>query len=43
LPRVESPEDAHVLTQLGVDCLQGYHHGAPVVHPPWRQDGKRRA
>jgi EAL domain-containing protein (putative c-di-GMP-specific phosphodiesterase class I) len=33
------------LAGIGMDCLQGYHFGAPVVHPPWRQaeKGRRRA
>lgn len=33
---VERAEDARYLTQIGVDCLQGYYFGAPTVHPPWR-------
>lgn len=43
---VENADDASVLAQLGVDCLQGYLTGAPTVSPPWqeeRQDKRRRA
>ncbi|MGB0799976.1 MAG: EAL domain-containing protein [Planktomarina sp.] len=35
---VESAADANLLIELGVDCLQGYHFGAPTVSPPWRRD-----
>ena len=31
---VETASDADVLTKLGVDCLQGYHLGAPTLTPP---------
>jgi len=34
---VETASDAEVLTELGVDCLQGYHLGVPTLTPPWRQ------
>ncbi len=42
---VEDARDATYLAGIGMDCLQGYHFGAPVVHPPWRQPekGRRRA
>lgn len=30
---VETAEDAACLTSMGVDCLQGYHFGAPSVRP----------
>ncbi len=33
---VESAEDARYLIDIGVDCLQGYHFGAPVTQAPWR-------
>ncbi len=33
---VESARDAAWLTSIGMDCLQGYHVGAPTVVPPWR-------
>ena len=32
---VERAEDARYLTQIGIDCLQGYYFGAPTVQPPW--------
>ena len=34
---VETAQDAAFLTELGVDCMQGYYFGAPTVVPPWRQ------
>jgi EAL domain-containing protein (putative c-di-GMP-specific phosphodiesterase class I) len=33
---VESAEDARYLIDIGVDCLQGYHFGAPETEAPWR-------
>ena len=32
---VETPAEAAWLQALGVDCLQGYHFGAPSLVPPW--------
>lgn len=32
---VENGRDAAVLTDMGIDCLQGYHFGAPTTRPPW--------
>jgi EAL domain-containing protein (putative c-di-GMP-specific phosphodiesterase class I) len=32
---VERREDAELLIEMGVDCLQGYLFGAPTVRPPW--------
>jgi EAL domain-containing protein (putative c-di-GMP-specific phosphodiesterase class I) len=32
---VETPQEAAWLTAAGVDCLQGYHFGAPTMNPPW--------
>ncbi|MEM1234395.1 MAG: EAL domain-containing protein [Pseudomonadota bacterium] len=41
---VESAKDAEFLSSLGIDCLQGYHFGAPSLSPPWKaQDSARRA
>ncbi|MCO6385040.1 EAL domain-containing protein [Oceanicola sp. 502str15] len=42
---VENAEDAAVLSEIGVDCLQGYHFGAPTTSPGWREfpQGMRRA
>jgi EAL domain-containing protein (putative c-di-GMP-specific phosphodiesterase class I) len=34
---VENMADFQWLTQLGVDCQQGYFFGAPSVQPPWAQ------
>lgn len=33
---VETKADADMLGSLGVDCLQGYLHGAPTTRPAWR-------
>ncbi|WP_343116554.1 EAL domain-containing protein [Ostreiculturibacter nitratireducens] len=33
---VENARDAAFLTSAGVDCLQGYHFGAPTLSPPWK-------
>lgn len=39
---VESAEDAATLVEMGVDCLQGYHFGAPTTQPDWlRKDRKQ--
>lgn len=32
---VERAQDVEVLTQMGVDCLQGYYYCAPEVRPSW--------
>jgi len=41
---VERAEDAAWLQAQGVDCLQGYLFGMPVLHPlPCRLDAQRRA
>ena len=32
---VERPEDAQLLAEMGVDCLQGYYFAAPTVQPTW--------
>lgn len=39
---VETETDAAYLAGIGVDCLQGYLYGAPVVSPPWRQTADKR-
>jgi EAL domain-containing protein (putative c-di-GMP-specific phosphodiesterase class I) len=38
---VETAEDAAFLTELGIDCQQGYFHGAPSTKLPWQQAGAR--
>lgn len=40
---VENGEDADLLTQMGVDCLQGYHFGAPTTQPAWLRPNQKRA
>lgn len=43
---VETEEDARILCELGVDCLQGYFFGAPTTQPSWlpaRSTRRRRA
>ena len=40
---VENAEDAAVLTQMGVDCLQGYYFAAPTTRPAWMQQDAKRA
>ena len=32
---VEKPADAAYLTELGIDCFQGYYFGVPTIRPPW--------
>ena len=32
---VETSDDARLLVEMGVDCLQGYFFGAPSVSEPW--------
>lgn len=38
---VESQADANWLSENGIDCLQGYHFGAPMVQPDWLTPGQR--
>ena len=33
---VENEADARYLVDIGVDCLQGYHFGAPATEAPWQ-------
>ncbi len=35
---VESAADAAFLVAAGVDCMQGYHFGAPTLRPAWAED-----
>ncbi|MEM9013235.1 MAG: GGDEF domain-containing phosphodiesterase [Pseudomonadota bacterium] len=35
---VETAEEAALLAELGVDCLQGYYFGAPEIAPAWLPD-----
>lgn len=34
---VEGPEDARLLAELGVDCMQGYYFGVPTTRPRWNE------
>lgn len=40
---VENHEDAVLLTELGVDCLQGYYFSAPTTRPHWMHDRSLRS
>lgn len=35
---VENKTDAELLTDIGVDCLQGYHFAAPTTRPDWAKN-----
>lgn len=35
---VETAAEAAWLTALGVECLQGFHFGAPTVSPAWEEE-----
>ncbi len=39
---VECAEDAAYLTQIGIDCLQGYYFGVPTIRPHWSVNGTAR-
>jgi EAL domain-containing protein (putative c-di-GMP-specific phosphodiesterase class I) len=40
---VETAEEAACLAALGVDCQQGYFHGAPTTRPAWVAESRRSA
>jgi EAL domain-containing protein (putative c-di-GMP-specific phosphodiesterase class I) len=40
---VENADDAAVLTEMGVDCLQGYFYAAPTTKPDWERPSPNRA
>ncbi len=40
---VENAEDARVLVEMGVDCLQGYRFGAPSTQEPWKISQLKRS
>ncbi len=40
---VQSADEAAFLTAIGVDCLQGYHFGAPALKPAWNPKPLKRA
>jgi len=37
---VENQQDADMLVDLGVDCLQGYHFAPATTRPTWLRQGK---
>lgn len=39
---VETPQEAAFLTEIGVDCMQGYYFGAPTIRPVWEDGGAMR-
>ncbi|SEK56773.1 EAL domain, c-di-GMP-specific phosphodiesterase class I (or its enzymatically inactive variant) [Roseivivax marinus] len=41
--KVETAGDAALLTDIGIDCLQGYFFAAPTLSPPWADDATRAA
>ena len=40
---VENAADAAVLTEMGIDCLQGYYFSAPTTRPSWLHTTQSRA
>lgn len=40
---VETAVDAKYLSEIGIDCLQGYYFGAPTVSPAWETEKDKRA
>lgn len=40
---VENQADALLLTEMGVDCLQGYYFSAPTTQPSWIRNQRARA
>lgn len=40
---VETPGEAAFLAGAGIDCLQGYLFGAPMLGMPWQRTERRRA
>ena len=41
--KVETAGDAALLTEIGIDCLQGHFFAAPTLSPPWADDATRAA
>ena len=41
--QVQSGEDADLLAEIGIDCMQGYFFGIPTVRPYWMQTEARVA
>ncbi|MFK7877712.1 MAG: EAL domain-containing protein [Paracoccaceae bacterium] len=40
---VETPRDAEILREIGVDCMQGFLFGAPTTRPHWITSDEDRA
>lgn len=40
---VENERDAVVLTEMGIDCLQGYYFSAPTTRPSWLHNAEAHA
>ncbi len=40
---VERADDSAYLSDIGIDCLQGYYYGAPTVAPYWENELRHRA
>jgi EAL domain-containing protein (putative c-di-GMP-specific phosphodiesterase class I) len=40
---VETAEEAGMLVEFGIDCLQGYYYGRPTTRPYWLLDGRATA
>jgi EAL domain-containing protein (putative c-di-GMP-specific phosphodiesterase class I) len=40
---VETRAEAAYLATIGIDCLQGYHYGAPEIRPAWFRPAGRKA
>jgi len=40
---VENAPDAQYLTNMGMDCLQGYYFGAPTTMAPWKMPAARKS
>lgn len=39
---VETAREAAFLTEIGIDCMQGYYFGAPTVRPVWEDTENMR-
>ena len=40
--RVETAAEARYLSEIGIDCLQGYLFGAPAIRPPWAETRREK-
>lgn len=39
---VEDAADADMLAKIGIDCMQGFHFGAPTIQPGWLPQNQRQ-